>query len=147
MAQEAQIKINMGYLDQIRADASVTRDNLLTDEEKQEDPSSPTTDELKTGKSINQQEEASNNNEKDEIGDDKPALTSDERFLIKALLQHQPYQEYCKQHHLMVSILVDDINDRLFDWIGDAVIEFDDQDHPQIVEDYEPDLQELLKED
>ena len=147
VAQEAQIKINMGYLGQIRADASVTRDNLLTDEEKKEDPSSPTTDELKTGKSINQQEEASNNNEKDEIGDDKPALTSDERFLIKALLQHQPYQEYCKQHHLMVSILVDDINDRLFDWIGDAVIEFDDQDHPQIVEDYEPDLQELLKED
>ena len=47
----------------------------------------------------------------------------------------------------MVSILVDAINDQLFDWIGDSVIEFDDQDQPQIVEDYRPDIQELLKED
>ena len=47
----------------------------------------------------------------------------------------------------MASILVDSINEKLFDEIGDSVIEFNDQDEPEIIDDYEDDLRELLKED
>jgi hypothetical protein len=139
----------MGDLDQIRADASVTRDSLLTDEEKEEDIETsapqPNVESTISDKIDHHDEPLSE--QQDDGNEDEPALDPDQRFLITALLNGQPYEDYCKQHHIMVSILVDAINDQLFDWIGDSVIEFDDQDQPQIVEDYRPDIQELLKED
>lgn len=148
-AQRVKININMGDLDQIRADASVTRDSLLTDEEKEEDIETsapqPNVDPTTSDKSDHHDEPLPE--QQDDSSGDEPALDPDQRFLITALLNGQPYEDYCKQHHIMVSILVDAINDQLFDWIGDSVIEFDDQDQPQIVEDYRPDIQELLKED
>ena len=49
-----------------------------------------------------------------------------------------------QKHHLMVSILADNINEKLFDEIGDSVIEFNEQDQPQIIEDYQEDLKELF---
>lgn len=48
----------------------------------------------------------------------------------------------------MASILADSINEKLFDEIGDSVIEFNEQDQPEIVEDYQEDLDEIfLKKD
>ncbi len=44
----------------------------------------------------------------------------------------------------MVSILTDNINEKLLDEIGDSVIEFNEQDQPQIIEDYADDLQEMF---
>ena len=44
----------------------------------------------------------------------------------------------------MVNIVVDSINDKLFDEIGDTVIEFNDQDQPQLIEDYREDVNELI---
>ena len=44
----------------------------------------------------------------------------------------------------MPSILADGINDKLFDEIGDAVIEFNDNNEPEIVADYYPDLKEMF---
>ena len=41
-------------------------------------------------------------------------------------------------------MLVDSINDALFDVVGDTVIEFGDA-GPQVVEDYRDDIEELLK--
>ena len=38
---------------------------------------------------------------------------------------------------------VDAVNEKLYDEIGDAAIEFDG-DTPQLVEDYRPDVEELL---
>ena len=43
----------------------------------------------------------------------------------------------------MASLMVDAVNEKLYDEIGDAAIEFDG-DTPQLVEDYRPDVEELL---
>ena len=43
----------------------------------------------------------------------------------------------------MLNLVVDSINEKLYDEIGDAVIEFDG-DAPQLVEDYRDDVAALL---
>ena len=139
LARQPKIKLNLSSLDQIRADASTTRDSLLTDEEKQVDDEPSSLD----NPSVNQVKDAFK--ETDDATDD--TLNADEQYLVRALLHQKPYQAYLKQHHLMASILVDSINEKLFDEIGDSVIEFNDQDEPEIIDDYEDDLRELLKED
>lgn len=128
-----QIKIDFSDLDKIRANASVTRDSLLTDEEKQLEQE----EQREEVKKQDQEAKAS-------INQDDYGLDRDEIFLLMSLLQEKPWQDYVKEHHLMVSILADSINEKLFDEIGDNVIEFNQQDQPQIIEDYEEDLKEIF---
>ena len=43
----------------------------------------------------------------------------------------------------MLSLVVDAINDKLFDLVGDAVVEYE-EDQPVLIEDYLPDVKEAL---
>ena len=43
----------------------------------------------------------------------------------------------------LLSLVIDSINEKLFDIVGDAVIEFDG-DTPVLIEDYEQDVREIL---
>lgn len=165
----AEPKIQLADLDKIRADASVTRESLLTDEEKDDEPEVQTpksqslvkddmdnpaqrqeadklvaSDSPASGQAVDA-DDAMSFLPEDEPGDDADVdLTADERYLLKALLTGQPYKDYLKKHHLMASILVDQVNDKLFDVIGDTAIEFDDDNQPQIIEDYRSDVQSII---
>ena len=70
-------------------------------------------------------------------------LTDDEFFVLNSLLRGLPWKEYAAEHHLMISMLCDDINEKMMDIIGDTIIEFDG-DEPELIEDYIPELQELI---
>ena len=129
------IKINLTNLEQIRADASVTRESLLTDEEREAEREEET---------LNKQEMSTPTGEPQVSTNDELGLSKNELYLLTSLLAGKEWQPYFKRHHLMVSIIVDEINDKLFDEIGDTVIEFDDQEQPQIVEDYREDIEELI---
>lgn len=59
------------------------------------------------------------------------------------LVKGEDYQTLLKQNHLFLSVLVDGINDKLFDEIGDTVID-SNGDSAEIIEDYRPDLLEIL---
>lgn len=126
------IKINFADLNQIRADASITRDSLLTDEEKELEKEEQELVSSTPSKTV--PVETENNYD----------LSKDEMYLLLALLKNEQWQNYIKQHHLMVSILADGINDKLFDEIGDAVIDFNEKNQPEIIEDYRPDLEEIF---
>lgn len=69
--------------------------------------------------------------------------TDPEHFLVRSLLNHEPYEDKLRRRHESVSMLVDRINERMMDDIGDTVIEFDG-DRPVIIEDYEDDLRQWL---
>ncbi|WP_412171506.1 TerB N-terminal domain-containing protein [Bifidobacterium apri] len=69
--------------------------------------------------------------------------TDPEHFLVRSLLNHEPYEDELRRRHESVSMLVDRINERMMDDIGDTVIEFDG-DRPVIIEDYEDDLRQWL---
>ncbi|OFA12961.1 hypothetical protein LASUN_03000 [Lentilactobacillus sunkii] len=126
------VSINLANLDQIRNDALKTRESLLTEDEKEPLPEpSP-----KKADSQDQKDESTNSNQS--------LLDNDETKLVVALLKGQPWQQYLQDHHLMASVLVDQINEKLFDEIGDTVIEFNADNQPIIIEDYREDLEQLF---
>ena len=136
IARRPQVKIDLTHLDQIRADASVTQDSLLTDEERQAEKDE-------------ERKEISKNVQKSTTAIEVPAdnnlnLSPAEQYLLNSLLNGQEWAAYFKQRHIMVSIVVDRINDKLFDEIGDTVIEFDEDDQPYIIEDYFEDVKTLI---
>lgn len=167
-ARKPKVEINLQSLDRIRQDASVTRDSLLTEEEKQEEraeggrepeeKSAPREgadlrpDQLAPGEIQPVSDDSVDQDSPDEIpepedtgGEDSSQLLAPaEEFFVRALLENKPWKDYLRQHHLMASILADQINDKLFDEIGDTVIEFNEDNQPEIVPDYREDLKEIL---
>jgi predicted DNA-binding protein (MmcQ/YjbR family) len=147
------IKINLANLDQIRADASVTRESLLTDEEKAAERAEEQRNVASVANTVPQpaapqqpaEESPASDSTSAASGGAELGLTKDESYLLVHLLAGTDWQDYVRQHHLMVSILVDGLNEKLFDEIGDTVIEFDDQDQPAVIDDYREDLEDLLK--
>lgn len=163
-ATRPKIEINMNDLGKIRADASVTRESLLTEDEKDDQKEPPQSDaEAKalsqqadsqvtkptsedsaaTGDSALAQPVEPDQSVEADDEDQAPALSDDEKYLMVALLKDQPYQDYVKSHHLMVSILVDSINEKLMDLFGDTVIGYGDDGQPQVIDDYRDDCIEL----
>lgn len=142
-AQRPKVHIDLGGIDQIRQDAAVTQESLLTDEERQ---------------AIKEDQEESVAAQKTTLAPapsqpqpTAPAtelaptsLNADQAFLVRALLKGKPWKDYLKKHHLMVSIVADQINEALFDEIGDDVIEFNQDDQPAIIEDYRADLEKMF---
>lgn len=147
MAERARpkVKINMASLDQIRADAAETKESLLTEEERQLEAEEA---EKNTSESNKQASESSAAEEKlakdiDESAASDLGLDENEEQLLLALFSGQPYQDFLRQRHLLLSVVVDQINEKIFDEIGDAVIDCDGQ-KAKIVEDYRSDLADLL---
>lgn len=70
-------------------------------------------------------------------------LTPEEAHFLTGLLEGLPASELLGARAQFVSVVVDSINEKLFDEIGDAVIEFDG-DTPCLVEDYLEDVREVL---
>lgn len=135
-AKRPKVEIDFSNLKQIRADASVTRDSLLTDEEKalEIEEEKQEQDIQKTNPLV----------EKKNAPAETYGLDENELFFLIALLKKEAWHDYLKKHHLMASILADQINDKLFDEIGDAVIEFNEQNEPEIISDYQDDLKEMF---
>lgn len=132
-AHQPKINIDLGDIEQIRQDAAATQESLITDEERQavREEEQAATPPAPTPPSQSQET-------------DSAALDADQNYFMHALLTGTPWKDYLKQHHLMASIMADQINEALFDEIGDDVIEFDENDQPVIIEDYRPDLEEIF---
>ena len=69
-------------------------------------------------------------------------LTPDELSLLRSLLAGKP--AHAAQGTSM-DMLADDINEKLFDLLGDTALEFDDAE-PRLVEDYVGDVRAALDE-
>ena len=70
-------------------------------------------------------------------------LTSDEVGLISCLLSGGSVREFERAHACMAFVLVDSINDKLYDEFADICIDATG-DEPTIIEDYAPELRTLL---
>ena len=127
--QSKPIAIDFSALEQIREDAHITTEKLLTEEERAlsiEDEEDLLADEI------------------NEASFDNPTHLSKEAFtFLTMLMKGQDASDYLKTHHLMASVLAEEINESLFDEIGDNVITFED-DQPMVVEDYLEDLEDYL---
>lgn len=71
-------------------------------------------------------------------------LSASEIKYLNALISDGDHQAVCREAGIIPSVMADNINERLFDIIGDTVIEFFD-DSPQIIEDYKDDLNTFIE--
>lgn len=125
--KQPKIEFNLSQLSTIREDAAGTRDSLLTEEELQAEQEEK-----------EQLEEAIVDNEQEDYG-----LSSEEMSTIILLLKGKDLNKYLKEHHLMAAVIIDNINEKLFDEFGDNVIEFIN-DIPTVIEDYQEELEDMF---
>jgi hypothetical protein len=115
--ENAKLKLDMSRLEQIRKDAAVTRDKLIVEEELAEEPAAPA---------------PANTPEPD-----TPLSKTEYRFL-QCLLYGRPI-DWVRSEGLMVSVLTDSINEKLYDQFCDSVLE-----DGEVVADYIEDLKEMV---
>ena len=147
-AMQPKITINLSDLDQIRQDARVTRDSLLTEDEM--DEAGETAPDKGTDLEVILPAAGEPAKERPLEPD---AVAVPEAFsdfmdpvymkLLLALLQGDSGKAYIKEHHLMPSVAADAINEALFDEIGDNVLECDGE-NITLVQDYKEDVLQML---
>lgn len=74
---------------------------------------------------------------------DAANLSKIEYEFMKCLLYGKDYSDLLKSNGLMLSVLVDSINEKLFDIFSDTVLIFEG-DKPELIEDYEAELREII---
>lgn len=115
-ARKNRFRVDLASLDQVRADASEIRDRLIVDD-MQDNPAMP-----EPAKPA-----------------DPAGLTDAELRLLHALLYGGDLDWIAAEGH-MLSVLVDSINEKLYDTFGDAVVD----DTPQVMDDYLAELKEMI---
>ena len=126
-AAKPKVTIDLSGLDRIRRDAAITRESLLTEEEKaefREEPTAPATAGLPVPVEI-------------------AGLDSIHTQILAEVMRGGNAAALIKENHLMPSVVADTINEALFDEIGDNVL-ICDGDEIELVEDYRMDLEDIL---
>lgn len=123
-AEAKKITIDFSQLEGIRRDAAFTQDRLMVDEEALEEPEPALAPPAPTG-------EAS-----------EMLLTPQEYRLLQCLLYGRDYG-WVRSQGLMLSVLVDSINEKLLDEFADSVLTLENQ--PEVIEDYIEDLKEMVR--
>lgn len=147
-AKRVEVKVDFAQLGGIRSAAAHTREALLVDEERFDDTTDavPQTSEPEpsTPKAAEGKQAPAHDAQAGRVASDSAlpyGLTSDEFKLIEALLAGTPLPE--QKAGGFMSLTVDSINDKLFELVGDTVLELTD-DTPELIEDYRDDLQGAL---
>jgi hypothetical protein len=141
-AARPKITIHFGELEQIRQDASVTRDSLLTEEERSAD-----TVECSRAGSEHAPEVAGKSSP--EVGHATTvsavlvSLTTFQRRVFSMLLRDEDVAELIAAEHGMPEIVAEELNEALFDEIGDTVVDCEGG-SIALVEDYREDVAQLI---
>ncbi len=120
------VDIDVSKLQAIRAASIAVRDRLLVDEPEEEPPppaSAPEKAEPAPGRAT--------------------SLTDAESLFLGSLLRGEPYDELLRSRGLMRSLLMDSVNEKLFDAFGDTVL-VDGAAGPEVIEDYRENLQGMI---
>ncbi len=168
-AEKRKITIDLSQLKQIRTAAAATREALLIDEEREgyvpgmEQATQPQPGEQPQLPGMETSYVRKKPQAKASLAQAVPAvpaaaavtsqpappshnpcgLTDLELQVARRIVASEPYQDLLGPGKPLESVLVDSINEKLFDEIGDAVIEFGD-DGPTLIEDYADDVREIL---
>ena len=152
-AARPKIVIDFSGLEKIRQDAEITRDSLLTEEERAEEAKAAQADEpqkepprqiLPDGA---KEAEEGQQSEKDSLHGRIREYLSDENLvrLVHMLLSGKDAAAFLSAGGLMPTVAADAVNEAMFDLVGDNVLECED-DRLSLVEDYREDLMELFEE-
>lgn len=142
------VEIDLSKLAGIRSAAATTREALLVDEEREDGPEEAAALAASGGKDGGVAGGGAPSEPVAPSAADTPTdtpttgsplgLTPDELRLLEDLLAGR------KPAATSVDLLVDSINEKLFDLVGDTVLEFDDSGEPTLIEDYVEDVRAAL---
>ena len=135
-ASRPAVSVDRSLLSDIRADAAQTMQRLLIEEDEPETVCTPTEAAVMPPEA---------ERETAPIAAPPAGLTDDERQFLLLLLADGPWRAFTSERHLFPSLLADSINDKLFDTIGDTVLEADGGDGYTVVEDYRDELTAILR--
>ena len=124
------VEIDLSKLASIRSAAAVTREALLVDEEREDSAAEG----APVAATCAQDAFGATGDGSDALG-----LSEDETALLRTLLDGRGYDGPGN-----VDLMVDAINEALFDLLGDTAIEFGADGEPQLVEDYAEDVRAAL---
>lgn len=127
-AQAKKITIDYTRLARIRQDAAATQDKLIVEEEAMD--AEPVLVPVPEQEPAVPEQEAS-----------ETPLSPEEYRLLQCLLYGRDY-DWVRSSGLMLSVLVDGINEKLFDEFDDSVLALDSQ--PELIGDYIQDLKEMV---
>ena len=161
-AAKPQLEIDFSILSKIREDADQTRDKLIVEETEEfpeivpASPAPPETPSPAASSPAPSETLAPAPPEMPSLADTPPApleapasepslpgLSPEHMTFVRLLLEGKDWRGYVAEHHLMLSLLVDEVNEAFYDEIGDTVLEFDGAE-PVPVKEYEEDLREYL---
>ncbi|MBO4368755.1 MAG: TerB N-terminal domain-containing protein [Desulfovibrio sp.] len=117
------ITVNLDTLPQIREEAFITCERLLTDEER---------------------EEASQKDAVKDPDSSQKELDAVERRILHMLLEGDDTDAFLKEKHILPSLVADSINEAFFKAIGDSILGVED-DTLFLIEDYKDDVHALLR--
>lgn len=155
------LRVEAANLSRIRADAAVTMEQLLNDEERGVGAAPPQAtvspsesdkrpfDTIKTtpaGKAEKTPTTSANLPQAPAATlpqDGMASLLPQERQFLLLLLDSEDWRAYLKNNHMMVSVTIESINDKLYDTFGDTVLQ-EEEGQPLLLEDYRDELAELL---
>lgn len=135
-----EIRIDLNALSGIRADAEYTMEKLMTDEEREPEPVCPEAAPSNGPASIENQA-AAMEPAAFEDGTALFGLDALEYRILNCLLSGKNLAEVDLKGKIL-SVLIDGINEKLFDEIGDLVIE--NESSPVLIEDYRDELMEMF---
>lgn len=165
-AAKPKIMIDLSGLDKIRRDAQITRDSLLTEDEKREQAPDQTLEQA-IGQVMKHAPEltvnpVSQHEEQQIVGAELPEAAEDSREeektavieipsldethaqILVSVMRGEPVAGLIREKALMPSVVADAINEALFDEIGDNVLACEG-DEITLVEDYREDLERILE--
>lgn len=122
-AEAKKITIDYSRLAKIRQDAAITQDRLTVEEEAMEEEAAPTPAEPEA-----------------QTPSETP-LSREEFRLLQSLLYGRDLT-WAAENGLMLSVLADGINEKLYDLFSDSVLTVEDR--PELIEDYIEDLKEMV---
>lgn len=135
-AEARVVRIDMGKLGSIRADADEISDRLIVDEP-EDDETNPNIC------AIMPEKEEQMFVEKQADQQRRHGLSVDEAAFLKVLLAGGSVRDFEREHHAMASILAESVNARLFDEFDDIVIDAA-ADPPALIDDYRDDVEGML---
>lgn len=130
--KKQEIVIDLSKLGGIRAAAEITRDKLIVDEVEDED-------EIMTA---DDPQSADAPTEEESSFDNEAGLDETEILFLRCLLCGGDWRTLVKERKVMLSVLVDSVNEKLYDVLADTAIDFDGVE-PRLIEDYVDELKEL----
>ena len=150
--EKRRFTVDLSQLHAIRDASVVTRDALLVDEERQDEPEpvapvvtvTPTAPENKS-QAVPASTPVAQESTETQTDEGHPYSLDDTEFsLLRALLAGKPIQDILKHTPTTPDMLVDSINEKLFDITGDVSLEMDENDQPCLIEDYTDDIRKAL---